>query len=70
MSELPSPRTDTRWRALAPGLVIALIFAVTSVALFLATEAVLLVWIRDDLLPNVVMLIYPVEAIKRWQTGG
>jgi hypothetical protein len=40
-----------------------------SVALFLVTEAVLLLWIRDDLLLNVVMLIHPVRAIKAWQTG-
>jgi hypothetical protein len=31
-----------------------------SLALFLVTEAVLLVWIRDSLLLNIVMLIHPV----------
>ena len=40
-----------------------------SVGLFVATELVLLVWIRDNLTLNVLMLLFPVEAIKNWQLG-
>jgi hypothetical protein len=40
-----------------------------SVALAVAIEAVLLVWIRDNLILDVLMLIHPVEAIKTWQGG-
>jgi hypothetical protein len=41
-----------------------------TVALFLVTEVVLAVWIRDSLLLNVLMLIYPIDAIKAWQAAG
>jgi hypothetical protein len=40
-----------------------------SVALFAATEVMLLLWIRDSLVLNVVMLTHPLEAIKAWQVG-
>jgi len=40
-----------------------------TVALFLVTEVVLAVRIRDSLLLNVLMLIYPIDAIKAWQPG-
>ena len=41
-----------------------------SVVFFLAVETVLLLWIRDSLLLNVVMLIYPLDWIKAWQGGA
>ena len=40
-----------------------------SVAVFVALELVLLVWIRDGLILNVVMLLHPIDAIRRWQLG-
>jgi hypothetical protein len=40
-----------------------------SIAVFVATELVLLVWIRDSLLLEIIMLIRPVSAVKAWQIG-
>lgn len=38
-----------------------------SIVIFVAIEIFLLFWIRDNLILNVIMLIYPSEAIKNWQ---
>jgi hypothetical protein len=40
-----------------------------SVLVFVATEVVLLIWIRDSLLLEILMLVYPIESLKAWQIG-
>jgi hypothetical protein len=40
-----------------------------TLALLVATEIALLVWIRDSLALNVLMLLWPLPAVKNWQLG-
>jgi len=40
-----------------------------SLPIFIATEIVLLFWIRDSLILEIITLIHPFEVIKNWQLG-
>jgi hypothetical protein len=56
--------------ACAAGFALAAAIPVwASVAFFVATEVAMVLWIRDCLALNVLMLVWPVEAIKEWQMG-
>jgi hypothetical protein len=41
-----------------------------SFAVFMLTETVLILWIHDSLIINIIMLLWPIDAIKKWQLGG
>ena len=38
-----------------------------SLIIFIGTETVLTIWIKDSLLLEIIMLIHPVDALKTWQ---
>lgn len=40
----------------------------TAIAVFVIMELVSLIWIRDSLLINIIMLVSPVDSIKEWQS--
>jgi hypothetical protein len=57
--------------AMVVGFLIAMRAPVwVSVALFIAAEVIVGYIIRDGLMLNIIMLLWPLEAIKQWQLGG
>ena len=48
-------------------LLAAMLPARTTVVVVILLEAALALWIRDNLLLNLVMLIRPIQAIREWQ---
>lgn len=54
--------------ACAIGFLVAMKFGMwRSLVFFLAVEIFLLIWIRDSLLLNILMLVYPLDGVKSWQ---
>ena len=41
-----------------------------SVALVVGMELGMLLWVRDNLTLNIIMLVHPIDAIRAWQMGG
>ena len=41
-----------------------------SIVTFLVVDGALVLWVRDSLVLNVVMLLVPIEALREWQSRG
>ena len=68
---------DSVWNSLGDVLACALGYLVAewlgwrkTLALFATIEIAMILWIRDSLLLNILMLVWPLDAIKTWQTAA
>ncbi len=68
---------DSVLNSLSDIVMVAIGFCVAWRARFWATVAAIvlmevgtLLWVRDNLTLNIVMLIHPIEAVKQWQFAG
>ena len=50
-------------------LIAARLPALISASIATALELLLLIVIRDNLTLNIIMLLWPIKAIKEWQIG-
>lgn len=56
--------------ACAAGFLIARrLGALKTLLVFVLTEVILLFWIRDSLLLNILLLVYPSQSLRAWQAG-
>jgi hypothetical protein len=42
----------------------------TSIAIVVALEVGMVLWVRDNLTLNIIMLVHPIAAIRAWQSAG
>lgn len=56
--------------AMIAGFTLARVLPVrASIAIFVLAEAVTIWFIRDGLMLNILMLVWPLEAVRQWQAG-
>lgn len=41
-----------------------------TLVLLIAIEVVMILWIRDSMLINIIMLLFPIDALRTWQMGS
>ena len=57
--------------AMAAGFILASRLPIRVIVVAtIVMELFVLYWIRDNLTLNIVMLLYPLDPIRRWQMGG